>query len=133
MYISGCSLNTAFFTKILKYIPDSGLSRFTLGVNVRKKNDRSNTSSTCSRTGRVQKNHNIYRKNTIFNEHPVYNASRACGVSGWTERWDCEDVTDGGSEGKERAPLHMKKIVIKNTKKEYFLELMPLHFYTTML
>ena len=54
-------------------------------------------------------------------------------MSGWTERWDCEDVTDGGSEGKERAPLHMKKIVIKNTKKEYFLELMPLHIYTTML
>ena len=25
----------------------------------------------CSRTGRVQKNHKILRKNTIFNEHPV--------------------------------------------------------------
>ena len=24
-----------------------------------------------SRTGRVQKNHNILRKNTIFNEHPI--------------------------------------------------------------
>ena len=78
-----------------------------------------------------------FRKITTFIEktqkHPVYNVSRASDVSGWTERWDCEDVTDGGSEGKERAPLHMKKIVIKNTKKEYFLELMPLHFYTTML
>ena len=27
--------------------------------------------SACSRTCRVQKNHNIFRKNTIFNEHPV--------------------------------------------------------------
>ena len=26
----------------------------------------------CSRTGRVQKNQKILRKNTIFNEHPVY-------------------------------------------------------------
>ena len=25
----------------------------------------------CSRTGKVKKNHNILRKNTIFNEHPV--------------------------------------------------------------
>ena len=26
----------------------------------------------CSRTGRVKKNHKILRKNTIFNEHPVF-------------------------------------------------------------
>ena len=29
---TGCSLNIVFFPKILKYIPDSGLSRFFLGV-----------------------------------------------------------------------------------------------------
>ena len=31
---TGCSLNIVFFSKILKYIPDSGLSRFPLGVSV---------------------------------------------------------------------------------------------------
>ena len=47
------------FSKILNYISDSGISRFPFGVSVR------------SRNCRVQKNHNILRKNTIFNEHPV--------------------------------------------------------------
>ena len=51
-----------FFPRILKYIPDSGLSRSPLGVKRQH----------YSRTGRVQNNHNILRKNTIFNEHPVY-------------------------------------------------------------
>ena len=32
----------------------------------------------CNRTGRVQKNQNILRKNTIFNEHPV--TYRACWI-----------------------------------------------------
>ena len=66
---TGCSLNIVFFSKISKYIPDSGLSLFPLGVSVctqwQVKNQR------CSRTVRDQKNHNILRKNTIFNEHPV--------------------------------------------------------------
>ena len=53
------------FSKILKYISDSGLSLFPLGVSGRSK------PSPCSRTCRVQKYHNILRKNTIFNEHPV--------------------------------------------------------------
>ena len=53
------------FSKILRYILDSGLSRFPLGVSVCTQHQR------CSRTSRVQKNHNILRKNTIFNEHPV--------------------------------------------------------------
>ena len=57
------------FKKIFKFILDSGLSRFPLGVSVctqwQVEHQR------CSRTGRVQKNHNIVRKNTIFNEHPV--------------------------------------------------------------
>ena len=54
---------------ILEYIPDSGLSLLPLGVRVCRqwqvKHQR------CSRSGWVQKNHNILRKNTIFNEHPV--------------------------------------------------------------
>ena len=73
MFIKYC-----VFSKILKYIPDSGLSlslsRFFLGVYTglhawttkwQVEDQR------CSRTGRVKKNHNILRKNTIFNEHPV--------------------------------------------------------------
>ena len=58
------------FSKILKYIPDSGLSRFPLGVSVctqwQVKHRR------CSRIYTVQKNHNILGKNTIFIEHPVH-------------------------------------------------------------
>ena len=65
---TGCSLNIVFFSKILKYIPNSGLSRFPLGVSVwtqwQVKHQR------CSRTCRV-KNHNISKKNTILTEHPV--------------------------------------------------------------
>ena len=57
------------FFKILKYIPNSGLSRFTLGVSVctqwQVKHRR------CSRTFRVQKKTQHFKKNTIFNEHPV--------------------------------------------------------------
>ena len=62
------------FSKILKYIPDSGLSRFFLGVYTglhawttkwQVEHQR------CSRIGRVKKNHNILRKNAIFNEHTV--------------------------------------------------------------
>ena len=62
------------FSKILKYFPDSGLSRLPLDVSVcthwQVKHQR------CSRTGRFQKNHNILRKNTIFNGHPVPNFSK---------------------------------------------------------
>ena len=56
--------------KILKYIPDSGLSRFPLGVSV---------CTVCAGQTPVlqqnfrkfRKSHKILRKNTIFNEHPV--------------------------------------------------------------
>ena len=58
-----------FFSKILIYIPDSGLSWFPLGVSVCTQWQVKHQH--CSRTGRVKKNHNILRKNTIFNEHPV--------------------------------------------------------------
>ena len=64
MFIEYCVIS-----KILKYIPDSGLSRFPLGFSVctqwQVKHQRCS-----SRTCRVQKNHNILRKNTLFIEHP---------------------------------------------------------------
>ena len=60
---TGCSLNIVFFTKILDY---SGLLPFSVFSHTRQVEHQR-----CSRTGRVQKNHKILRKNTIFNEHPV--------------------------------------------------------------
>ena len=58
---TGCSLNIVFFSKILKYILDSGLSRLPLGVSVctqwQVKHQRCS-----SRTCWVQKNRNILRK-----------------------------------------------------------------------
>ena len=50
-----------FFSKILKYIPDSGLSRFPVGVSVCT-HTRQVEHQRCSRAGRVQKIHNILRK-----------------------------------------------------------------------
>ena len=58
----------------LKYIPDSGLSRFPLDVSECAQWQR------CSRTCKVQKNHNILRKNTIINEHPVQKKENLCRV-----------------------------------------------------
>ena len=58
------------FSEILKYIPDSGLSRFPLGVSVYTQCQVKHKQR-YSRTCRVQKNHKILRKNTLFNEHPV--------------------------------------------------------------
>ena len=60
------------FLKILRYIPDSGLYRFPLGVN-----ESTQYQSCSSRTCRVQKNHNIWRKDIRFNEHPVGKEGRA--------------------------------------------------------
>ena len=57
------------FFRFFKNIPDSGLSLFSLSVCTHTwqiENQR------CSKAGRVQKNHKILRKSTIFNEHPVY-------------------------------------------------------------
>ena len=42
---TGRSLNIVFFFEDLKYIPDSGLSRFTLGVSDCVHNGRPNTSA----------------------------------------------------------------------------------------
>ena len=64
-YGTGCSLNIAFFLKILKY---SGL--FSLCVSVCTP-ARKVEYQRWSRIGRVQKNHKVLRKNTILNEHPV--------------------------------------------------------------
>ena len=72
----GCSLNIVFFSKILRYIPDSGFSWFPLGVSVCTQWQVKHQH--CSRTGIVQKNHNILRKNTIFNEHPVTLLTQDC-------------------------------------------------------
>ena len=54
------------FSKILIYFPDSVFSRCQC-VYTHKQVDHQR----CSRTGRVKKNHNILRKNSIFNEHPL--------------------------------------------------------------
>ena len=51
------------FSKILKYILDSGLSRFPLGVNVCTQ--RQVKLQHCSRTGRVQKNQHFKDKHNI--------------------------------------------------------------------
>ena len=58
------------FFRIFENIPESDLSLFSLGVSVCI-HTRQVENQRCSRTGRVQKNHKILRKNTIFNEHPV--------------------------------------------------------------
>jgi len=66
---TGCSLICVYSKKYFN-IPDSGLSLFSLGVSVCT-HTRQLEHQRCSRNGRVQKNHNILRKTTIFNEHPV--------------------------------------------------------------
>ena len=48
---------------------------FSLGVSVCT-HTRQVEDQRCSRTGRVKKNHKILGKNTIFNEHPLYNGQR---------------------------------------------------------
>ena len=58
------------FSKILKYIPNSGLSQFPLSVSMCTQWQVKHQHY-CSRTGRVQKNNNNLRKNAIFNEHLV--------------------------------------------------------------
>ena len=63
---AGCSLNiVVFFPKILKYIPDSGLSQFFLDVYNRLHAWTTKwqvEGQRCSRTDRVKKNHNILWK-----------------------------------------------------------------------
>ena len=61
-----------FFSKILKYIPDSGLSRFFLCVHfmLGPLNGRQNTSATAE-LAELRKITTFSGKNTIFNEHPV--------------------------------------------------------------
>ena len=66
VFIKYCVLS-----EILKYVPDSGLYRFPLSVSVCVHNGRSNTSA-AAELAELRKNHNIVRKNTIFNQHHVY-------------------------------------------------------------
>ena len=57
------------FSKILKDIPDSGLYRFPLVVSVCTQWQ---VKPQCLQQNlQSSENHNILRKNTIFNEHPV--------------------------------------------------------------
>ena len=69
IYVKGVHKILCFFEDS-NYILDSGLSRSPLGVSVctqwQVKHQRCS-----SRTCIVKKNHNILRKNTISNEHPV--------------------------------------------------------------
>ena len=69
MSVTGCSSNIVFFSKDFRIFRTLVFLCFP-SVSVCVHTHRSNPSA-CSRTGRVQKNHNILRKNTIFNEHPV--------------------------------------------------------------
>ena len=96
-----------FFTRILKYSGLWPFSVFSLGVSVCT-HTRQVEHPRCSRTGRVQKIHKISRKNTIFNEHPVYHWSakptawyaevktqNGCGKRIAAERWDGKRIADG--------------------------------------
>merc|ERR1711860_128064 len=68
--ISGCTLYIVFYFQKNKNFPDSGLSLFSLGVRVCTLTGQVEHQR-CSRNCRVQENHKILRKNTIFYEHPV--------------------------------------------------------------
>ena len=70
------SLSICRYKVFIKYcgffnIPDSGLSLFSLGVSVCT-HTRKVEHQRCNRNGIVQKNHEISRKNTISNKHPVF-------------------------------------------------------------
>ena len=59
------------FSKILRNIPDSGLYWIPLSSNSECTQWQAKHQRYSSRTCRVQKNHNMLRKNTVFNWHPV--------------------------------------------------------------
>ena len=59
---TGCSLKIVFFSKILKYIPDSDLSRFPLGVSVCTQWQVKHRH--CSRTCRIQKKSQNFKEKT---------------------------------------------------------------------
>ena len=60
-----------FFPKILKYIPDSGLSRLcTLDFMLGPLNGRKKTSG-AAELAELKKSQHFKKKNTIFKEHPV--------------------------------------------------------------
>ena len=59
-----------FFSKILKYIPDSGLSRFPLSVSVSVYTMTGQTPALQQNLQSSEKSQ-YFKENTIFNEHPV--------------------------------------------------------------
>ena len=76
------------FSKILKYIPDSGLSRFLLGVSVCVNNSRSNTSIAAElaefrKITKLKKAQNLMNKLIIFFYYtrPILQQSRKCDKS----------------------------------------------------
>ena len=74
---TGCSLNIVFLSKDFRIFRTLAFLCFPL-VSVLCTHTRQVEHQRCSRTGRVQKNHKILRKNTIYNEHPVpYRSVRA--------------------------------------------------------
>ena len=58
------------FFEVSKFIPDTGLSSFSVGVSVCT-HTRQVEHQGCSRTGRVQKIQKNLRKKTLFDQHPV--------------------------------------------------------------
>ena len=69
-----------FFDDFEWNILDSWLPPFSLGVSVCIQT-RQVEHQRCRRTGRVQKNHKILRKNTIITEHPVLSSIKGMGCS----------------------------------------------------
>ena len=65
---TGCSLNIVFLDfKIYSGLRPLGFPSVSMSVH----NGRSNTSAAAAELAEFRKNHNILRKNTLFNEHPV--------------------------------------------------------------
>ena len=67
LYIYRVFIKYCFFSKDFRIFR----TLFSLGVSVNTQT-RQVKHQHCRRTGRVQKGHKILRKNTIFNEHPVF-------------------------------------------------------------
>ena len=74
------------FLEIFKYIPD------------------------CSRTCRVQKKHNILRKNTIFNEHPVLQLKAIRVIAGYTYNVACLEQLAVMNLSTDKKTVHKNKV-----------------------
>ena len=69
IYYTECSLNIVFFSNVLKYIPDSGHSRFFLGVSV--SGTMAGQTPALQQDWQSSEKSQHFKENTIFNEHPV--------------------------------------------------------------